>query len=202
MRWQRPCRHREGRARFLSPSRTAGASRRRALAQLALIGGGLALSTSGCGFLSLIFNGEDQKTMRQIAVCDDLGTDFPSELPSVVELQTDKAGITRYRTLILAGTEVEPQWVPTPDPHGNASGWAQAGNFLKMDFQPPLQNVLKSDSVIYLVYAPTEARSPTEQAQLSTMDRAFGPDFGSFRWNGRVYRYSTTQKLPCTPPPK
>jgi hypothetical protein len=202
MRWQRTRQHLRGCVRFLYRPRTAGASRRYALAQLALMGAGLALSASGCGFLALVFKGENQQTLREIGICDDLGSDFPSEIPSVVELRTDKAGAIRYRALSLAGSQVEPQWVPAPDPHGNAPGWSQAGNFLTMDFQPPLQSVLKADSSIYLAYAPAAAHSPTEQAQLSTLDRAFGPDFGSFRWNGRVYRYSTMQKLPCLPPPK
>jgi hypothetical protein len=203
MRWQRPRRHTTGCARFLHPPRIAGISRRRALTRIALlICAGLAPAASGCGFLALIFKGENQQTMREIGVCDDLASDFPSEIPSVVELRTDKAGVTRYRALSLGGSEVEPQWVPAPNPHGNAPGWVQAGNFLKMDFQPPLQSVLKPDSSIYLAYAAAEAHSTTEQAQLGTINKTFGPDFGSFRWNGRAYRYATMHKLPCLPPPQ
>ncbi len=170
--------------------------------QLALMCGGLALTTSGCGFLSLIFNGEDQQTRRETEVCDDLASEFSSNVPSLVELRTDKAGTTRYRSLGLGGTDVDPQWVPMPNRHADAAGWLQAGNFIKMDFQPPLQRALTPDSVTYVAYAPADARGATEQDQLNALNMAFGPEFGSFQWNGRVYRYSAVHKLPCLPPPQ
>jgi hypothetical protein len=46
------------RRQFLYGLRVAGTSRRSAFMQLALMCGGLALATLGCGFLSLVFNGE------------------------------------------------------------------------------------------------------------------------------------------------
>jgi hypothetical protein len=81
-------------------------------------------------------------------------------------------------------------------------GGHRAGNFIKMDFQPPLQHALTPDSVTYVAYAPAEARDDTEQEKLNTLNLAFGPEFGSFHWNGRVYRYSDVHKLPCHPPPQ
>lgn len=206
MRLQRPRRHQSGGAGSLAGSldglRAAGPSRRRVLMQLALMCGGLTLATGGCGFLSLVFKGEDQQDVRAGEACDDLASEFSAEVPSLIELRTDKGGATRYRDLGLAGSEVDPQWVPLPNPHADAAGWVQAGNFLKMDFQPPLQPALTPDSVTYVAYAPADVRNPTEQGQLNALNLAFGPDFGSFRWNGRVYRYSAVHKLPCRPPPQ
>ncbi|MGB6564925.1 MAG: hypothetical protein WBE69_20160 [Candidatus Binataceae bacterium] len=170
--------------------------------QLALMCGGLTLATWGCGFLSLVFKGEDQQTLQETEVCDDLSSGLAAEVPLVVELRTDQAGTTRYRDLSLAGTEVDPQWVPIPNQHADAAGWVQAGNFTKMDFQPPLQRALTPDSVIYIVYAPADARDAAEQGKLNALNSAFGPEFGSFHWNGRVYRYSAMHKLPCRQPPR
>jgi hypothetical protein len=190
------------RVRFLHEVRVASTSRRSALTQLALMCGGLTLATWGCGFLSLVFKGEDQQTLQEVEVCDDLGSEVPSQVPSLVELRTDKSGTSRYRSLRLGGTDVDPQWVPMPDQHADATGWLQAGNFIKMDFQPPLQRALTPDSVTYVAYAPDDVRDATEQGQLNALNLDFGPDFGSFRWNGRVYRYSAVHKLPCRPPPQ
>jgi hypothetical protein len=178
----------------------ARTSRRSAMIQIAC--GGLALVTWGCGFFDMVLNGEDSQTMRESNLCDDLGSEYSSRIPSLVELRTDKAGATRYRDLRLGGTEIDPQWVPIADRRANTTGWAQAGNFLKMDFQPPLQRVLAPDSVIYIAYAPAEALDDTEQEQLKTLNAAFGPESGTFHWNGRVYRYSALHKLPCHPPPQ
>jgi hypothetical protein len=190
------------RVRFLHGVRVASTSRRSALMQLALMCGGLTLATWGCGFLSLVFKGEDQQTLQETEVCDDLSSGLAAEVPLVVELRTDQAGTTRYRDLSLGGTEVDPQWVPIPNQHADAAGWVQAGNFTKMDFQPPLQRALTPDSVIYIVYAPADARDAAEQGKLNALNSAFGPEFGSFHWNGRVYRYSAMHKLPCRQPPR
>jgi hypothetical protein len=190
------------RVRFLHGVRVASISRRSALMQLALMCGGLTLATWGCGFLSLVFKGEDQQTLQETEVCDDLSSGLAAEVPLVVELRTDQAGTTRYRDLSLGGTEVDPQWVPIPNQHADAAGWVQAGNFTKMDFQPPLQRALTPDSVIYIVYAPADARDAAEQGKLNALNSAFGPEFGSFHWNGRVYRYSAMHKLPCRQPPR
>ena len=89
-----------------------------------------------------------------------------------------------------------------PNQHADATGWIQAGNFVKMDFQPPLQHALTPGSVTYVAYAPADARDATEQGQLKALNSAFGPEFGSFRSNGRVYRYSAVHQLPCLPPPQ
>lgn len=197
-----PRQHVNGCARSLDRPRIAGSSRRSALMQLALVCGGLAFATWGCGFVDMVFNGEDSQTMREENVCDTLASDYSSKVPALVELRTDKAGTTRYRDLRLGGTEMDPQWVPIPNRHADATGWLPAGSFTKMNFQPPLQRTLTPGSVTYVAYAPADARGESEQAQLDTLNSAFGPESGTFRWNGRDYRYSALHKLPCGPPPK
>jgi hypothetical protein len=141
---------------------------------------------------------ESHQSMENEEMCDDL----TNEVPLLVELKTDKAGTTRYRDLSLVGADIDPQWVPLPNQTADATGWVQATNFVKMDFNPPLQSALTPDSVTYVAYAAAEAHDSNEQGQLNALNLAFGPGFGTFRWNGRVYRYSAVHKLPCFPPPR
>lgn len=202
MRLRQPREHVNGGARSPDEPRVARSSRRSALMQLGLMCGVLAFTTWGCGFLDMVLNGEDSQTMQEANVCDDLGSEYSSKVPAMVELRTDKAGTSRYRDLRLGGTEMDPQWVPIPNQHADATGWMPAGNFTKLDFQPPLQPTLTPGSVTYVAYAPTDTQGESEQAQLNTLNLAFGPGSGTFSWNGRVYRYSAVHKLPCGPPPQ
>jgi len=151
--------------------------------------------------MDMALNGEDSQTMRDSNICDDLGSEYSSKIPALVELQTDKAGATRYRDLRLGGTEMDPQWVPIPNRHADATGWLPAGNFTKLDFQPPLQSALTPGSVTYVAYVPADVSGDSQHADLGTLDAAFGQGSGTFHWNGQAYRYSVMRKLPCGSPP-
>jgi hypothetical protein len=135
--------------------------------------------------------------LRKNEICDDL----TSEIPLLTELRTGKDGKIDYRALSLTGNEIEPRWVAMPNQSADPNGWRLATNFMKMDFQPPIQPLLKADSVTYIAYAPDPAQDATEQDQLNALTVAFGPTFGTFRWNNRIYRYAAVQKLPCFPSP-
>ncbi len=178
-----------------------GMARASAWIEVAIVLICLTAGAGGCGFLSMVFKGENQEQMRQTGICDELASQFAGEVPSLVELRTDKSGATKYRDLRLAGTEVDPQWVPVPT-KGNAAGWLPAHNFTRMDFEPPLRPALQPGSVIYVAFAAAEARDSTEQGRLKALDSAFGPTSGTFRWNNREYRYSALHELPCLPPPQ
>jgi hypothetical protein len=130
-------------------------------------------------------------------VCDELSL----EVPMLVELRTDGSGVTRYRELGLGGADLEPIWVAMPNQDSKDSGWKLASNFQKMNFQPPLQNQLTSNSVSYVAYAAADARDATEQDQLNALEIGFGPTMGTFTWNQRSFRYALVHKLPCFPPP-
>ncbi|HEY2524656.1 MAG TPA: hypothetical protein VGI29_06330 [Candidatus Binataceae bacterium] len=171
------------------------ASRPSIFIRFALLSGVIALAAWGCGFLSLIFNGEDPKAIQGAEACDQLSSGPVSELPMLVELRTDKNGVTSYRDMRLGGSDVDPQWIPT-------RGWVPAGNFMTMGFQPPLQSALAPGSVTFVAYAPSNPLDDAEQNQLHELDSVFGPELGTFRWNGRVFRYSVIHNLPCGPPPQ
>lgn len=130
-------------------------------------------------------------------VCDELAL----EIPLLVELRTDASGTTRYRELSLGGADLDPQWVAMPNQDTKNGGWKLASNFTKMDFQPPLQSSLTANSVTYVAYAASDAHDATEQDQLNALEIGFGPGFGTFKWNQRVFRYAVSHKLPCFPPP-
>ena len=123
-------------------------------ASIARLGDYEEIETSGAHHSQAFQN--DSQTMQEANVCDDLGSEYSSKIPLLVELRTDKAGITRYRALSLGGTDMEPQWVSIPNPHAGATGWLQAENFTKMDFQPPLQPAL---TLVRRLTSPT--RPPT-----------------------------------------
>jgi hypothetical protein len=171
----RPRQHVNGCTRFLPGLRVASISRRRALMQLALMGGGLALAASGCGFLALVFEGEDRQTIRQEGICDDLASEFSSEVPALVELRTDKTGTTRYRALRLGGTDVDPQWVPMPDQHADATGWVKAGNFTKMDFQHKTGARLLGSIGFVRRFVPRGRRPVPAQRRCTTYVRIWRP---------------------------
>jgi hypothetical protein len=130
-------------------------------------------------------------------VCDELSL----EIPMLVELRTDAAGVTRYRELSLGGADLDPQWEAMPNQDTKDGGWKLASNFTKMNFQPPLQRELVANSISYVAYAASDARDATEQDQLNALTIGFGPNMGTFVWNERVFHYALVHKLPCFPPP-
>jgi hypothetical protein len=170
--------------------------------RFALLSGVIALAAWGCGFLSLIFNGEDPQAIQEAEAYDQLSSGPASELPMLVELRTDRNSVTSYRDLRLGGSGVDPQWIPTRDAKADAGGWVPTGNFMTMGFQPPLQRALAPDSVTFVAYAPSDPLDDAEHNQLHELDSVFGPELGTFRWKGRVFRYSAIHNLPCGPPPQ
>jgi hypothetical protein len=130
-------------------------------------------------------------------VCDELSL----EVPMLVELRTDKTGVTRYRELSLVGSDLDPEWAAMPNQDAQTGGWKLATNFTKMNFQPPLRTELTANTISYVAYAPSDARDATEQDELNALSIGFGPGTGTFTWNERAYRYALVHKLPCFPPP-
>ena len=55
--------------------------------QLALVCGGLAFATWGCGFVDMVFNGEDSQTMREEAARGLWDAELVAEYFSMLEQQ-------------------------------------------------------------------------------------------------------------------
>jgi hypothetical protein len=118
-------------------------------------------------------------------------------LPELIELKTDKQGTTMYRTLNLGGPMVDPQVQQGVGQIGGLGAWRAMGDLSGMHFQPPLESQLVPSSVIFLAYAPAQVHDPAEQSQVDALNHDFGPTFGTFDWNTRVFLYSTVHQLPC-----
>ncbi len=121
------------------------------------------------------------------------------QLPPLIKLKTDKLGTTLYRPVTPSSLRSDPRLTAIMNQSGNG-GWRLAGNFTTMNFKPPLQNVLVPRSITYLAYAPAEVRNPAEHAEVDALNQNFGPNTGTFDWNGRAYRYAAVHQLPCAPP--
>lgn len=118
-------------------------------------------------------------------------------LPQLIELKTDKLGTTMYRPLTLGGPMIDPQMQQIVGQNGGPGAWRAMGDFAGVDFQPPLQSQLASNSVIFLAYAPTQVHDPAEQSQFDALNHDFGPALGTFDLDNRTFLYSAVHRLPC-----
>lgn len=151
---------------------------------------------AGSGVRSSTRSAGKTNDARDAEICDMGGR----QLPPLIELRTDKLGTTLYRPMIPRGPQSDPQVTAIMNQSGKG-GWRLAGNFTTMNFQPPLQRMLVPSSITYLAYAPAEVRDPAEHAQVEALNQNFGPNTGTFDWNGRTYRYTALHQLPCASPP-
>jgi hypothetical protein len=118
--------------------------------------------------------------------------------PVVIELRRSDAAVApQWRELQIASDSGEPRWAPAGGADGGA--WRPTANLLAMNFAPPLALPSESNRPTYLGYAPSEPVSVSEQDELSGLIANFGASVGTFQWNGRVYQYATTDRLPCFP---
>jgi hypothetical protein len=127
--------------------------------------------------------------------CDDL----EESTPTVIELRrTNADAVPRWRELQIDNATGNPHWAPAIGVDGAA--WRPAENLRSMNFIPPLTLPSAANTSTYLGYAPSEPQSLAEQSELTGLITNFGAAAGTLQWNGRVYQYSTSKKLPCFPP--
>ena len=117
----------------------------------------------------------------------------------LVELRKSGAGAPEYRELHLQSSTDEAHWTPIVDSETGPDGWIPAVNFLKMDFQPPLTDVIPSDGSCYLAYAPI-AIDPNNPYQAAELKSGAGGPVNTFSWAGQVYQYKVARTLPCLSP--
>jgi len=129
--------------------------------------------------------------------------------PAIIEFRPDHNGVTQWRELGLGGTGNTPRWIVMADARGaiaNAKdiapgGWSPATNLEHMEFKPALKTSTEPGLSTYLAYAPDVALADVERDELASLMLDFGPIVGTFKYNGRVFKYSTLNKLPCFPVP-
>jgi len=118
----------------------------------------------------------------------------------VVELRKSAAGAPEYRELrLLKNSEEDARWSPVVDADTGPDGWRPAVNFLKMDFKPPLTDVIPSTGSCYLAYVPIGA-DPNNPNQAAEFKSASGEAAGAFSWEGQAYQYKVERSLPCLSP--
>jgi hypothetical protein len=118
----------------------------------------------------------------------------------VVELRKSAAGAPEYRELrLLKNSEEDARWSPVVDTDTGPGGWRPAVNFLKMDFKPPLTDVIPNSGSCYLAYVPIGADSNNPN-QAEEFKSAAGEAAGAFSWEGQAYQYKVERSLPCLSP--
>lgn len=130
--------------------------------------------------------------------------------PAIIQFHTDQAGTTQWRELGLGGSADSPRWTvlaELPDKAGNVKdvapgGWAPANNLDHMEFNPPLKTSARPGYISFMAYAPDSPLAPVERDELASLALDFGPVIGTFKYNGRMFRYSMRDRLPCFPVPE
>jgi len=117
----------------------------------------------------------------------------------LVELRKNGAGAPEYRELHLLNSTDEAHRSPIVDSETGPDGWIPAVNFLKMDFQPPLTDVIPPSGSCYLAYAPI-AIDPNNPYQAAELKSGAEGSVDTFSWAGRVYQYKVARTLPCLSP--
>ena len=117
----------------------------------------------------------------------------------VVELRKNSTGAPEYRELHLQNSAQEVRWTPVVDSDTGPSGWRPAVNFLKMDFNPPLTEVIPDNGTCYLAYVPIVV-NPNNPNQSVEVKSGSGDAAGAFSWEGREYQYKVARTLPCLTP--
>jgi hypothetical protein len=117
----------------------------------------------------------------------------------LVELRKNAAGAPEYRELHLQNSADEAHWTPVIDSDTGPGGWIPAVNFLKMDFQPPLTDVIPPAGTCYLAYAPI-AIDPNNPYQAAELKSVAGGPVSTFSWAGRTYQYMVAPSVPCLSP--
>ena len=125
--------------------------------------------------------------------------------PAIIEFRPDHNGVTQWRELGLGGTGNTPHWTVVSAATGataNAKdiapgGWSPATNLERMEFKPALKTSTEPGFSTFLAYAPDVALADVERDELASLMLDFGPVVGTFKYNGRGFRYSTLNKLPC-----
>jgi hypothetical protein len=152
------------------------------------------------------FDSTSSKNPANTAKCNEL----IMITPAIIEFHTDHTGTTQWRELGLGGSADSPHWtVLTEMPGASANakdvapgGWAPANNIDHMDFKPPLKTSSMPGYTSFLAYAPDVPLAGVERDELASLTLDFGPVLGTFKYNGRAFRYSMRDRLPCFPVPE
>ncbi|MDO8433082.1 MAG: hypothetical protein Q7S58_11800 [Candidatus Binatus sp.] len=187
---------------------------------LAVIAIAVSAACAGCAGLSLmslaptVAVGAAQMVGAQVAMKQSkggiIGTADEAErcdellrtAPGVEEVRKTPDGLIESRQWKIVEHEGNPTWmlVRTGDSSGDA--WRPKPGIAKLNFKPPLYQMLPAKEPQILAYAPADVTNPSDSEQLNSMTAAFGAGMGTFEWRERTYSYVVVKELPCFKPVK
>ncbi len=190
-------------------------------ALLAAILSALAIECSGCaaGAVSMVSTvapmvaaGSAQVIGSQVAMREGGGTGIPKEdeadrcdqllrvPPGTEEVRKTKDGVIESRQWKVTENGGNPVWMLVAEKSAPEDSWKPKPEIARLNFNPPLYQMLEPDKPQFLAYAPADVVNPTDSEQFDSMTAAFGAGVGTFEWRGRTYSYVTVKELPCFKP--
>jgi hypothetical protein len=190
---------------------------------LAAIGFALTIACSGCaagaiGLVStvapMVAAGSAQVIGSQVAMRESGGTGIPKDEesdrcdqllrvpPGIEEVRKTKDGLIESRQWKIAENAGAPVWMLVAEKSAPEDAWQPKPNITRLNFNPPLYQMLAPDKPQFLAYAPAEVVNPYDSEQFDSMTTAFGAGVGTFQWRGRAYSYVIVKELPCFKPSK
>lgn len=185
----------------------------------AAIGVGLALACAGCigvGAIStvapMVAAGGAQLVGAQVAMRESGGTGVPRDEqqdrcdqllrvpPGVEEVRKTKVGVIESRQWKVAASAGNPAWMMAREKSAPQDSWLPKPGITKLNFNPPLYEMLEPDKPQFMAYAPASVETPMDSEQFDSMTAAFGTGVGTFQWRGRPYTFVLVKELPCFKP--
>ena len=122
--------------------------------------------------------------------------------PGIEEIRKTKDGVIESRQWKIVQNAGSPVWMLAAQKSAPEDAWQPKPNIARLNFNPPLFDMLTPDKPQFLAYAPAEVTSPTDSEQFDSMTSAFGAGIGTFQWRERTYSYVVVKELPCFKPAK
>ena len=189
---------------------------------LAAYGLAIAVACAGCavgavGMVStvapMVAAGSAQMIGSQVAMRDanstvpsDDSSDRCDQLlrvpPGIEEIRKTKDGVIESRQWKIVQNAGSPVWMLAAQKSTPEDAWQPKPNITRLNFKPPLYEMLAPDKPQFLAYAPAEVVDPSDSEQFDSMTAAFGAGEGTFQWRGRAYSYVIVKELPCFKPAK
>jgi hypothetical protein len=143
-------------------------------------------------------NGGITGTADEAERCDEL----LRTAPGVEELRKTPEGLIESRQWKIADHGGNPAWMLASNADSAEDAWRPKPGIAKLNFKPPLYQVLDTKEPQFLAYAPAGVDTPTDSEQLNSMTAAFGAGMGTFEWREHFYSYVVVKELPCFKPVK
>ncbi|MDB5108345.1 MAG: hypothetical protein JWM69_1286 [Candidatus Binatus sp.] len=162
----------------------------------------------------MVAAGSAQLIGGQVAMRDSSGTGVPEgdqsdrcdQLlrvpPGVEQVRKTPDGVIESRQWKIAANAGAPTWTLVSAKTSPEDSWQLKPNITKLNFKPPLYEMLEPKKPQYLAYAPATVEDPSDSEQFDSMTSAFGAATGTFEWRGRTYSYVVVKDLPCFKPAK